>query len=146
MFTSNFARLKSFPENLVPISIARFPPRWYGSRRRYIALAPKKEMLKMPQAEYDQRFADILAKLDPRHVFDDLGDSAVLLCWEAPGDVCHRRWVAEWLEQALGIEIPEYGIPRDQTPCYAESVAATPAQETAEPSPIIARGPQLLLF
>jgi hypothetical protein len=31
-----------------------------------------------------------------------------LLCWEAPGKFCHRRLVAAWLEDALGIDVPEY--------------------------------------
>ncbi|MBW7996799.1 MAG: DUF488 domain-containing protein [Candidatus Glassbacteria bacterium] len=40
------------------------------------------------------------------------GFEPVLLCFEKPpfGDDnwCHRRMVAEWLSDTLGIEVPEY--------------------------------------
>jgi hypothetical protein len=40
-----------------------------------------------------------------------------MLCWESFNVRCHRRLVAEWLEQALGIEIPELGhLRKDSTP------------------------------
>jgi hypothetical protein len=123
VFTCNFARLKSLPPELEPVSIARFPARWYGSRRRYIALAPKANMLKMTQAEYDPLFEAILSGLDPAKVYADLGENAVMLCWESPHTVCHRRRVAEWLEQALGLVIPEFGFARDECPAYAAMVA-----------------------
>jgi uncharacterized protein (DUF488 family) len=48
-----------------------------------------------------------LSKLDPQKVFSDLGQDAILLCWEKPGEDCHRRLVAEWLEGLLGIKVPE---------------------------------------
>ena len=48
----------------------------------------------------------VLNKLDPQKVYDDLQDY-VLLCYEKPGDFCHRRLVAEWLEKSLGVTVPE---------------------------------------
>ena len=95
------------------VSIARWPPRWWGTRRRYIALAPSAELLKrsksgLPWPEYVAEYRrDVLSKLDPAHVYTDLGPDAILLCWEAPGAECHRRLVAEWLQVALDIMIPE---------------------------------------
>ena len=53
-------------------------------------------------------------KLDPAQVAADLGPNAILLCWEPPGKFCHRRLVAEWLEEHLGVEILEYMAPGDQ--------------------------------
>jgi len=29
-------------------------------------------------------------------------------CWEKPGEDCHRRLVAEWLEKHLSTKIPEF--------------------------------------
>jgi uncharacterized protein (DUF488 family) len=52
-----------------------------------------------------------LDKLDPQKVFDDLGEDAILLCWEAPCQFCHRRLVAEWLEKHLGVNVPELQEP-----------------------------------
>jgi len=40
-------------------------------------------------------------------VYEELGENAVLLCWEKDG-FCHRHLVADWLQEKLGIEIKEY--------------------------------------
>jgi hypothetical protein len=119
VFTSFFANVKNLPPDLVPVSIARGAPRgWKG--RNELRLSPTWAMLKLPKPEYDARFAEVLAQLDPAEIALALGDNAVLLCWEKPGEWCHRRMVAEWLEQALGIEIPEFGFERAACVPYAE--------------------------
>jgi hypothetical protein len=111
MKTSCFGN-KSAAADLRAVSIARWPPRWWGSRRRYIALAPSADLLKraksgLPWPEYVSEYSrDVLAKLDPEKVYADLSDS-ILLCWEAPGEDCHRRLAAEWLEKSLNVKIPE---------------------------------------
>ena len=95
------------------VSIARWPPRWWGSRRRYITLAPSADLLKrsragLPWPEYVTEYKrDVLAKLDPDTVYADLGPDAILLCWEAPGEDCHRRLISEWLEKNLKIQVRE---------------------------------------
>ena len=95
------------------VSIARWPPRWWGSRRRYIALAPSADLLKrskagLPWPAYVAEYKrDVLSRLDPAKVAADLGPDAILLCWERPGEDCHRRLVAEWLEKSLNITVPE---------------------------------------
>jgi uncharacterized protein (DUF488 family) len=69
-------------------------------------------MLKMDEATYRAAYQEILDRLDPRKVFyDDLGEDAILLCWEKPGEFCHRRLVAEWIEAALGVKVPEMREP-----------------------------------
>ncbi len=119
MMTSSFAVSRDHPN---AVAIVRYLPRWQPFRGRvYQALAPTRGMFRMSDADFDRAFAAHLAKLDPRKVYDDLGPDAVLLCYEQVGYKCHRRAVAEYLEAALGIEIPELGIPRDQTPAYADS-------------------------
>ena len=121
MFTSCFATVKKLLPELVPVSIARGSPRGFTGKKE-LRLAPTWAMLKMQKPEYDAGFAEILAKLDPVEIYHTLGENAVLLCWEKPGDACHRRIVAEWLEVALGIEIPEYGFERIACPAYEEMV------------------------
>ncbi|MGH7223104.1 MAG: DUF488 family protein, partial [Gemmataceae bacterium] len=123
MFTSYFANVKKPPPELVPVSIARGSPRWFTGKKE-LRLAPSRAMLKMQKAEYDARFAELLAQLDPAEIYQTLGENAVLLCWEKPWDACHRRLVAEWLEAALGIEIPEYGFDRIACPVYEEMIWA----------------------
>lgn len=88
------------------VSIALWDPKWYQGRR-YPALAPRADMLHMEPEDYIREYQAILNRLDPHQVYADLGPDAILLCWEHPGNFCHRRLVAEWLEQHLGIEVPE---------------------------------------
>jgi uncharacterized protein (DUF488 family) len=111
MKTSYFGN-KTAAADTMAISIARWPPRWWGSRRRYISLAPSADLLKRAKAglswsEYVAEYKrDVLGKLDPQKVYAELSDS-ILMCWEVPGKNCHRRLVAEWLEKSLNIKIPE---------------------------------------
>ena len=73
-------------------------------------------MLKIADgAEYEKAYRErILAKLDPQKVYADLGDNAVLLCYEKWSDVeagvkcCHRRIIAKWLEDNIaGLTVNE---------------------------------------
>jgi hypothetical protein len=88
------------------VSIALKTPGWFQGRR-YPALAPRLDMLPMEEEEYRREYQVILDRLAPRQVYEDLGPDAILLCWEPPGVFCHRRLVAEWLEEHLGVEVPE---------------------------------------
>ena len=94
------------------VSIARWSPRWWGAGRRYTSLAPSVDLLKRSKAglswpEYVAEYKrDVLAKLDPSQVYTDLSES-ILLCFERPGEDCHRRLVAEWIESSLGFKVPE---------------------------------------
>ncbi|MEW6657204.1 MAG: hypothetical protein AB1424_00960 [Thermodesulfobacteriota bacterium] len=107
-FFSVLNRQNQLGERLV--SIAFHSPKAYHGRS-YPALAPRREMLKMDEAAYRVEYQKILDKLDPHKVFADLGEDAILLCWEAPGRFCHRRLVAEWLEKHLGVHVPELQEP-----------------------------------
>lgn len=92
------------------VSISRGKPKWYDGRT-YDALAPPWNLVHEHDEETFRRKykRQVLDKLDPVQVVYELGDGAVMLCWEAPGEFCHRRVVAEWLEEELGITVPELG-------------------------------------
>lgn len=113
MQTSNFARSGSHPR---AVAISRTRPRgWTG--RIYEPLAPPWRLLaealsgEIDEEEYTRRYrAEVLSKLDPAAVYADLGEDAVLLCWENSGAFCHRRLVAEWFEEALGILVLEVDV------------------------------------
>jgi len=115
------------------VSISRGVPDYFRGPR-YLVVAPRYEMLKMSWEEYDYEFGLILEKLDPEEVYRDLiqlgGDDPILLCWEKPNERCHRRRVAEWLENAMiGIEITEYGLARNQVlPYFREAAQPEPKQ------------------
>lgn len=115
--TSNFATAGSHPQ---AVAISRGVPKGFTGRR-YKALAPPWALLKQHNPTlFDQEYSKQLRDLDPREVYRDLGDGAVLLCWESFNIRCHRRMVAEWLEQALGVEIPELGHKRSESIPFSE--------------------------
>lgn len=111
MKTSYFAN-KATAKDPKAVSIARWPPRWWGPGRRCILLAPSVDLLKrakagLPWPEYVEEYKrDVLDKLDPARVYADLSDS-ILMCWERPGEPCHRRLVAEWIEEKIGVKVSE---------------------------------------
>jgi len=95
------------------VAISRGVPRWFEGRV-YDPLRPPWELVEQAKSgvitteEYERRYrADVLGILDPATVRRELGDDAILLCWERPGAACHRRIVARWLDEHLGIEVPE---------------------------------------
>ena len=125
MFTGSF---KSAGMNATAVAIScGIPPGFKG--RRYTALAPTRSMLQITDIEefYAAYRAEILNKLDPGKVYEDLGEGAVLLCWEDFNVSCHRRMVAEWLEETLGVAIPEIGHDRNESPPWREQPQKPPS-------------------
>lgn len=111
IYTSYFGNVRKLPDGIVPISIARQAKFWPGLK--FFSLAPDSETLKMRKEEYTERFNKILSKLQVESVLEELiaiseGKDIALLCYEKPGDFCHRRLVAEWIEKETGMEVPEY--------------------------------------
>src|SRR4030043_2269486 len=104
MQTSYYSKSAKNPN---AVSIAGKAPLWYNGRE-YKKLAPKFWFYKKYKEDGDevfytvQYYEEVLNKLDPKTVFMDLGENAVILCWEASGKFCHRHIVAEWLIKNLG--------------------------------------------
>lgn len=100
---------RGFPRNLgegYKLYRALNPGRWFND-----------PALTGNQAKFREKYFDeILKPLNPRQVYDHLhkiveGHEPVLLCWEdvtKPDQWCHRRMVAEWFEDQLGVIVPEY--------------------------------------
>ena len=95
------------------VSIAGKCPDWYTGRE-YKKLAPKYWFFKkykdgeITKEEYViNYYKEVLSKLDPQKVFEELGENSVILCWEKTGEFCHRHIVSYWLEQNLKIKIKE---------------------------------------
>jgi uncharacterized protein (DUF488 family) len=109
MMTSNYSRSGKNPN---AVSIAARAPDWYTGRQ-YKKLAPKYDFFMKYKQDgdevyYTEQFQKlVLDVLDPRLVFEELGENAILLCYEAKKEFCHRRLVANWLEKNLGIKVPE---------------------------------------
>src|SRR5437764_1810501 len=110
--TSNFARNAKHPD---AVAISRGVPRFYKGRR-CLALAPPTWLLKAKDpALFDREYRKQLDSLDAKQVAEDLGPNAILLCWESFNVRCHRRLVAEGLEEELGIVVPELDYERAES-------------------------------
>jgi hypothetical protein len=109
MQTSYFAISHKLPN---AISIAAKPASFFKGRE-YLPLAPTWRIYCDYQKSQDTQIytrefiKEILDPLDPQQVFNELGKDSILLCWEAPDKFCHRRIIAKWLEDSLGIKVPE---------------------------------------
>lgn len=126
-YTSYYAN-KNIPDDYIKISIS-------GGITEYIEemidkqdkrLAPKKGFFnvykKSPEGKereqaYVQSFKDeVLKDLDLNEIFlswsKKFGKNKkfVLLCYEHPGDFCHRHIIAEAIEEKYGIEVQEIGF------------------------------------
>jgi len=126
MVTSYYAMCKYLDVLKIPhVAISIFPPKWYRGPV-FKTLAPTKEILIAAKddiindEEYILLFQDeILNKLDPHQVYNNLislyGPDIALLCFEKPGDFCHRHIVALWFENHLNINVPEWKLPNEKT-------------------------------
>ena len=119
IYTSYFAKLKSLPDNIIPISICGKVPDWYKGRQ-YKKLAPKYEFFIKWKDNHDNDYyikcfnEQVLGKLDPLKTAYELlittsgaKKDVCLLCYEKPSDFCHRHLVADWLNKN-GIKCEEY--------------------------------------
>ena len=115
IYTSYFAKMKSLPDNVVPIAICGGLPKWYEGLS-YKKLAPKYGFWKewKDNHEKDEEYwknyyilhynQEVLSVLNPNVLYSDFlnlsgGKDVVLLCYEKPGDFCHRHLVAEWFSK-----------------------------------------------
>lgn len=114
MFTSYFGNIANVRN---PLSISGVPPFWYNGFQ-YKLLAPKWSFYdayasgKLTAEGYTEAYLEqVLKRFDPRELYDklihDYGEDVTLLCYEQPGEFCHRRIVANWFELYLGVSVPE---------------------------------------
>jgi hypothetical protein len=111
IYTSYFSKWKKVPH---PISIARISPKWYDGEINE-DFAPSRGLLfdwkdnKLTKKEYTERY---LGELNSRgitlgNITTMIPDGCTLLCWEKPGDFCHRH-ILSWILNKLGIEAKEW--------------------------------------
>lgn len=119
IYTSYFAKLKSIPSNIVPVSICAKAPDWYNGIQ-YKKLAPKYDFFMEWKKNQDNDYyikhfqEEVLDQLRTKDVIDELfhlsqNKSVVLLCYEKPTDFCHRHLVANWFKMSR-IECNEYNF------------------------------------
>lgn len=109
IYTSYFGKLKSFPDNIVPMAICAKAPNWYKGLQ-YKKLAPKYDFFMKWKENHDNDYYErcfaeqVTGKLSADTVVNELkemvGDNSkeiCLVCYEKPTDFCHRHLVAKWL-------------------------------------------------
>lgn len=117
IFTSYFAKLKSLPDNIIPISICGKAPQWYKGLQ-YKKLAPKYDFFIKWKENHNNYYyikcfnEQVLSELNPHQVLDELYNLSkdkdiALICYEKPSDFCHRHLVAEWFNKN-GISCKEW--------------------------------------
>ena len=118
IYTSYFANMKNIPSDVVPIAICGKAPDGYKGLQ-YKKLAPMLGFFLVWQRNHDNAYytkryhEEVIDQLDIREVLLDLhkmsgGKDMVLLCYEKPGDFCHRHIVRAWLK-SNGILSEEFG-------------------------------------
>lgn len=122
IYTSYFAKLKSLPDNVIPISICGKAPDWYKGLQ-YKKLAPKYDFFMEWKKNHDNDYyikcfnEQVLSNINASNVVMELkhlcgkslceNQPIALICYEKPSDFCHRHLVAEWLRQN-GFECKEW--------------------------------------
>jgi uncharacterized protein YeaO (DUF488 family) len=114
---------------MLKISISLFTPQWAQVDGYFPCLNPTEQMLReaksgaIPINEDMEKYrSEILSKLSPIKIYEELVDMLnnsdkhylTLLCYEKPRDPCHRRIMAEWLEEGNSILVPEYTVENEQ--------------------------------
>lgn len=102
------------------LSIAIYPPLNYTGAQ-YLSLTPDRQTFfaikagEIDEEEYEKQYRErVLSKLNAKEIYKRFQKN-VLLCWEDAGEFCHRRIVADWIQEEIGIEIPEWK-PGDDEP------------------------------
>ena len=116
MYTGYFAKLKYYQEQgLIPISICGKAPEWYNGLQ-YKKLAPKWSFFnewksgshKGDNDYYIEHFnEEVLDNLNSSEIEKELkrlakrrtSEKIILICYEKPGDFCHRHLVSDWFNK-----------------------------------------------
>lgn len=117
IYTSYFAKINNLPDTIIPISIAGKAPDEYRGLQ-YKKLAPKIDFFQKWKETKDNDYyithynEEVLNKLNSHMVISELykmtgGKDFALTCYEKPGDFCHRKLIAEWLEKS-GYDVTEW--------------------------------------
>lgn len=118
LYTSYFAKIRKFPDNIIPISIARFQPKWLNNIIICDELSPTPEILELYKKnnninDYIKKYdEEILSKYNSKdiihlienktgikNIVNNPNTHIALCCYEKPTDFCHRHLLADFLEK-----------------------------------------------
>mgnify|MGYP007030606087 FL=1 len=113
MFTSYFGNKKQWSKhsNIVAISVST--PHYYNGKT-FPKLYPTMKLIQglklghITEEKYKSIYYNtVLKHLNPEETYMELGEDAVLLCWDTPNKFCHRFLVAEWFKNTINKDIEE---------------------------------------
>ena len=86
---------------------------FWGKWHSNIGKISEEENTKYYIREY---YKEVLSKIDPEELYNELIDNSILLCYEDNNEFCHRHLVAFYLELFLGIKTYEVRVnPKRET-------------------------------
>ena len=103
----------------VAVAISLGQPRWplpyvIADEVRELMPAGLLRRPRLPPDEFDRLYVERLDSIGVKRISARLtaihathARPLVLLCWERPGERCHRRIAAVWIEDRLGLHVPE---------------------------------------
>lgn len=112
IYTSYYAKFRKLNPSVVCVQISTSKPDWFLCVRDSIPeLFPGWDLVNgiksgsITQEEYKDTYLKRLAIMDKNFILNRIkeisdahgGKDVVLLCYEKPGDFCHRHFVGEWL-------------------------------------------------
>jgi uncharacterized protein (DUF488 family) len=114
IYTTYFAKIKSLPDNVIPIAICGKAPVGYKGLQ-YKKLAPRYDFFMEWKRTGDNNYYikcfkdQVLDRLNADDIVFELSDAVyniygtdmdiALVCYEKSEDFCHRHLVAEWLRE-----------------------------------------------
>jgi uncharacterized protein (DUF488 family) len=115
LYTSFWANRELADVDAQIVSISRGEPRWRlpFAYRRLRELAPGDEAWRQKGREsFEETYRAQLEEIGAAAILERLeriggARPVVMLCWEKPGEFCHRRVLADFLRARAGVELPE---------------------------------------
>lgn len=118
IYTGYFAKVRKYEEaGLVPISIARWSPKWFQGER-CVELSPSDGLLTYYKAgavseeDFEEQYIAELDNLDMLTLLAEIASDKdiVLCCYEKSSDFCHRHILAKYLQDKYGITVTEVEV------------------------------------
>lgn len=153
-FTSYYAKYSMIPKSYMCVAVSRTWPVSLESNQNFTAvknnfLAPSAELLNdmksgainedeytkryitevMTRVQTDQKCQDLyewIKKVEKTYAtFQVRYDAIVFMCYEKPGDFCHRHLLARLLTNIYGVECTELAFQKPDKPAETSDTADT---------------------
>ena len=124
LFTSRYQNKQIASTGMVAVGITRGFPRFklaYQLAKNERALAPTKEGFRLDGPAFESSYRAHLDELGVNKVrellekFAEPDKAMVLLCYEPPGEGCHRHIFAAWWEEQTGEKVRELPGPQQKS-------------------------------